>query len=607
MRRPLRALFAALALVGVVALAPATPARAAPTPLPIDTPGSTSQVRMISTTTRGGWRYDSYRNTAYVCAISGFNTFTIATKVGTPDDAVRPLWVFLHGGGVGYFRPDGSTNGAGQKTEESPATQIQTLERGGLLDRIEAAPAGFRIMAVSMCNHDIYAGSGLADPYNPNRKPDGSPRTVDGLFATKAAIQHALRTRPTDDFFLHGGSAGSFGSFGVAWALEEQGLPPAGVVGDSGVLFREWQVANADSPECGREEIAGEVLQQRLHPEIIDPDNDPAQLVADGRLTVPLVQVWSIGDPGQCGTTPMTCPVAGSPTLGSVDCMHEPLRQAIDAHPGDRSRNLRLCVDNPNLSGECDRHVPTMAKGVANTLPGSPADYLTTVMTWVSARLADDGSTPSADRTPAGSFVTAALTDLLGEADQRRVEAGVHALVAGQPRRSFLRELTTSDQWLAAVIGGLYQDTLGRPGEPAGVAFWVEQLRSGRRSVAQVAASFYASAEYHSGIGGGTDETWITDLYVKVLGRSPDAAGLAYWVGQAEVAGRTSVAYRIYQSPESARTRVSGLYEALLGRSPDPSGLSFWSARVVREGDLALAVDLAASPEYAGRAEVRFP
>ncbi len=252
MRRPVRALLAALALVGVVALAPAAPASAAPAPLPIDTPGSTAPIRLISSTTRSGWRYDSYRNTAYVCAVSGFNTFTIATKVGTPDDAVRPLWVFMHGGGVGYFRPDGSTNGDGQKTEESPATQIQTLERGGLLDRIEAAPAGFRLMAVSMCNHDIYAGSGLADPYNPNRKPDGSPRTVDGLFATKAAVQFALQTRPTDDFFLHGGSAGSFGSFGVAWALEEQGLPPAGVVGDSGVLFREWQVANADSPVCGR-------------------------------------------------------------------------------------------------------------------------------------------------------------------------------------------------------------------------------------------------------------------------------------------------------------------------------------------------------------------
>ncbi len=135
----------------------------------------------------------------------------------------------------------------------------------------------------------------------------------------------------------------------------------------------------------------------------------------------------------------------------------------------------------------------------------------------------------------------------------------------------------------------------------------MEQLRSGRRTVAEVAAAFYASPEYYSGIGGGTDESWITDLYVKVLGRSPDAGGLAYWVGQVEATGRTSVAHRIFQSPESARARVTALYEALLGRAPDASGLAFWSARVVREGDLALAVDLAASAEYASRAEVRFP
>ena len=70
---------------------------------------------------------------------------------------------------------------------------------------------------------------------------------------------------------------------------------------------------------------------------------------------------------------------------------------------------------------------------------------------------------------------------------------------------------------------------------------------------------------------------------------------------------RTQVAYRFFQTPESAATRVGGLYQALLGRAPAPADVAYWGPRVVAEGDLALAVSLAASVEYQFRAEQRFP
>ena len=157
------------------------------------------------------------------------------------------------------------------------------------------------------------------------------------------------------------------------------------------------------------------------------------------------------------------------------------------------------------------------------------------------------------------------------------------------------------------MVDDLYQDTLGRPGDPSGTAYWIGQLRSGRRTVAQVAAAFYASNEYYAGIGGGTDPSWVTDLYAKLLRRPADPGGLAYWTRQTATAGRDSVARRFFQSPESARARVTGLYQDLLGRAPDPSGLAYWSAKVVTAGDLALAVNLAASNEYRTRAAARFP
>lgn len=210
-------------------------------------------------------------------------------------------------------------------------------------------------------------------------------------------------------------------------------------------------------------------------------------------------------------------------------------------------------------------------------------------------------------RTAEESFVTAALTDFLGsEPSDSAVAAGV-AQLASQGKSRYLRTLSTSDEWLEAVVDKLYQDTLGRPGDPSGVAYWVGRLRSGRHTVAQAAAEFYASSEYFNGIGGGTVGSWIDDLYEKILLRSSDPSGRAYWIGQVAAQGRGRVALRLYQSNESARTRVKGLYQALLGRNPDQAGLNYWMPRVISNGDLALAVNLAGSPEYANRAVTRFP
>lgn len=234
---------------------------------------------------------------------------------------------------------------------------------------------------------------------------------------------------------------------------------------------------------------------------------------------------------------------------------------------------------------------------------GDPLDALTVTLV-----LSDDdpGGPGEPARTPIESFATAALTDLLGAAPTDEEVAAAVTQVEGTGKAAFLRTLTTSDPWLTAIVDDLYQDTLGRPADPAGAAFWVDRLRSGW-SVAHVAAHFYASPEHYGGRGGGTDRTWVTDLYHQVLGRAPDPAGLDFWAAETARRGRGDVARRLYQSPESAQTRVRGLYQALLGRAADPGGLAHWAPIVVQRGDLVLAVHLAASPEYQQRAEARYP
>ena len=166
--------------------------------------------------------------------------------------------------------------------------------------------------------------------------------------------------------------------------------------------------------------------------------------------------------------------------------------------------------------------------------------------------------------------------------------------------------LATSTAWSSQIVAKLYTNTLGRAPDATGLAYWAGLISSGKSSVAAVAANFYASPEYFANIGGGTNTSWVTDLYKKILMRSADTAGLNYWVQVAQTQGRGAVASAFYQSIESRMTRVTGLYLGLLHRVPDAAGQSYWAGIILSQGDLVLAETLAVSPEYAAVAATRF-
>lgn len=355
--------------------------------------GDVSKIVHVSSVNQQGWRYDFYRNTAYPCAVSGYQTFLIGTKIGSDPSATAPLWVKMHGGGVGFFDEAGIPQPASHKAEEGRGSLLGRIDSGLTAD-VMAAPEGFRVMAVSMCSHDLYAGTNTVDANNPNTLPDGTPVTTNGLLATKAAIAHAKALHPTDDVLLHGGSAGSAGTFHVSWSMQLQGQAPAGIVADAGIVNQAWEQAQIDQDlRCAMDPVAAQLVIDRWHPAVADPANQPDMLVADGRLQVPILHIWSSGDNNTCGATPMECPLRDGSvvTMGSADCVHEPMRNAIEElGPDARSQSLRLCVDNPNLPGACDKHVVTVNGEMVNTDPAHPADYNAVALAWVQARVADD-------------------------------------------------------------------------------------------------------------------------------------------------------------------------------------------------------------------------
>ncbi|HMJ79061.1 MAG TPA: DUF4214 domain-containing protein, partial [Iamia sp.] len=206
------------------------------------------------------------------------------------------------------------------------------------------------------------------------------------------------------------------------------------------------------------------------------------------------------------------------------------------------------------------------------------------------------------------SWLTALHTDLIGRApSEGELAVGLARLASGTTRAVVARELTSSETWVASIVRRFYTDTLDRQPDAAGVTFWIAQIRSGRRTVAQVAALFYSSPEYYETLGGADDEPWVQDLFAKLLHRPADTAGLAYWTERVATHGRTDVARQLYGSYESRLDRVGGLYLTLLDRPADPAGAAYWAGRIARAGDLALVVWLVTSAEYGRLARTRFP
>lgn len=162
----------------------------------------------------------------------------------------------------------------------------------------------------------------------------------------------------------------------------------------------------------------------------------------------------------------------------------------------------------------------------------------------------------------------------------------------------------------AASIYRLYLATLGRSPDRPGHFAWTTQLADDQASLHTIARQFLGSVEFGNLYGNTTNTTFVTLLYHNVLGRAPDAAGLAGWVGQLQAGrDRASVVLGFSESAEFVRAteaaalgysrsayqmswadEVYRLYQATLGRAPDPAGLQGWTAALAEGGVLRAIV-----------------
>jgi len=101
----------------------------------------------------------------------------------------------------------------------------------------------------------------------------------------------------------------------------------------------------------------------------------------------------------------------------------------------------------------------------------------------------------------------------------------------------------------------LYRAAFDRAPDHGGLGFWMAALDRGA-SLALVAQQFLDSPEFGARRSGSGHDQYVTDLYDNVLHRTPDAAGLAFWVDHLTAATMTP-AQTLVAFSESAENRAA--------------------------------------------------
>jgi len=312
-----------------------------------------------------------YRNLTHECGLSGNYTFMVINPPSNPNGSA-PLWTYLHGGGSGYFDTQGTYQAISSQDEntwnhEEDFAKLQDIvltrvlnANGQLEDQtiVRRIQEGYRVLVVSMCDHDAYSGLGTPYPNNPNPGAE-----VNGLEATMAAIDYTTANYPTTHVWAHGASAGSYGAWALASQYSLKGTPLTGVVGDSAIhtpnsqpMVDEYLAAGAlpwdatFDPQQMADKIG--VYGDRFGP------LTPEAQIANGFSDVPALFIAGRNDPF-CGSTLAPTPAASAAGLNNCEYLYDGLAQVIDTQPNSPHQ---LHIVNAG-------HVPTLdPKPAVNTI-----------------------------------------------------------------------------------------------------------------------------------------------------------------------------------------------------------------------------------------------
>lgn len=148
----------------------------------------------------------------------------------------------------------------------------------------------------------------------------------------------------------------------------------------------------------------------------------------------------------------------------------------------------------------------------------------------------------------------AAQYTLSATADGWLVEGFGRDLVAGVERIRFSDTTMAIDiDGVAGQVYRLYQAAFARTPDQGGLGYWIEAGDRGL-SMASVAQAFIDSPEFSATYGALDNASFVARLYLNVLGRQPDAPGLAFHLNLLE-RGDTSRSVTLLSFSESAENQ----------------------------------------------------
>jgi hypothetical protein len=199
-------------------------------------------------------------------------------------------------------------------------------------------------------------------------------------------------------------------------------------------------------------------------------------------------------------------------------------------------------------------------------------------------------------------YVVSLYTNLLHRTPQPAEIAGWLAAQDNRtPTATIASAFVSSPEFQTNVIRSAYELFLSRAPSRTEVNNWLVRFQNGLNEQ-QFEAVVLASDEFLQTHASDTN-SWLNAVYEQVLGRPAEPAGLADWNQVLQNGSlRSDVALRIVASVEADDRLVSDAYQLLQGRSPDSNGLTYWSGQLGQGlGPDQLLAALASSPEYINR------
>jgi hypothetical protein len=168
--------------------------------------------------------------------------------------------------------------------------------------------------------------------------------------------------------------------------------------------------------------------------------------------------------------------------------------------------------------------------------------------------------------------------------------------------------MSASDEYLTNKIQFMYQDLLKRPADAGGSSFFLTAMKSGITDE-QAKADIIGSTEYLQTRADHSNAGFLTAAYEDIFIRDADPAGQAFFTQElSQGTSRTDVATQMLASAEYREDVAEGFYEQFLFRTGEAGGLGFWATHLLQGGTYEqVLAGFPGSPEYSTQIEHRQP